>query len=110
MLDEVANGVFQLQRAAVDAAPDLFFGQLGEPALDQIQPGSRSGSEVQVEARTLGQPAADQLGFVRAVVIQDEVYVQFCGHVAARWCRESGGTRGSDDDDAVGPARGRWPR
>ena len=33
------------------------------------------------EARTLGQPAADQLGFVGAVVVQDEVYVQFCGHV-----------------------------
>ncbi len=41
VLDEVADGVLQLQRAAVNAAPNLFFGQLGEPALDQVQPGGR---------------------------------------------------------------------
>ena len=82
VIDEAADGVFQLDRAAVDAAPDLFFGQLSEPALDQIEPGSRGGSEVQVEARTFGKPAADPLGLVRAVVVQDEVHVEFCGHVA----------------------------
>jgi len=81
MLDKVADGVLQLQRAAVDSAPNLFFGQRGEPALDQVQPGSRSGSEMQVEARTFGQPAADQLGIVGAVVIEDEMYVKFRGHV-----------------------------
>ena len=54
MLDEVADGDLQLQRAAVDSASNLFFRQLGEPALHQIQPGSRRGREVQVEARTFG--------------------------------------------------------
>ncbi len=81
MIDKVANGVLQLQRAAVNATPDLFFSQLGKPALDQIQAGSRGGSEVQVEARTFGQPTADQLGFVGAIVIQDEMHLQFGGHV-----------------------------
>ena len=71
MLDEVANGILQLQGAAMNAAPDLLFGQLGKPALDQIQPGSRSGGEVQVEAGMFGKPAADQLRFVRAVVVQE---------------------------------------
>ena len=36
---------------------------------------------MQVEGRTLGEPAADQLSLVGAVVVQDEVYVQFRGHV-----------------------------
>jgi hypothetical protein len=81
MLDKVANGALQLQRAAVDSAPNLFFGQLGEPALDQIQLGSGGGSEVQMEARTFSQPASDELGFVGAVVVEDEMYVKFRGYV-----------------------------
>ena len=81
MLDEVADGVLQLLRAAVDSAPNLFFGQFGEPALHQIQPGGRRGCEVQVDARTLGQPAANELGFVGAIVVQNTMNVQFCGHV-----------------------------
>jgi len=36
---------------------------------------------VQVESRAFRQPTANQLRFMRAVVIEDEVYVQFCGHV-----------------------------
>jgi hypothetical protein len=38
-LDELANGRLQLRHAAVDAAPQLFVGQLREPALDEVQPG-----------------------------------------------------------------------
>ncbi len=59
VIDEVANGVLQLQGAAVDSAPNLFFGQLGKPALDQIQPGRRRGSEVQVEAGTVGRASGE---------------------------------------------------
>ena len=36
---------------------------------------------MQVKARTLGQPAANELGFVNAVVVQNKMNVQFCGHV-----------------------------
>jgi hypothetical protein len=36
MLDEMANGVLQLQRAAVDSAPNLFFGQLREPTFQKV--------------------------------------------------------------------------
>jgi hypothetical protein len=65
----------------VNTTPDLLFGALGKPALDQIQPRRGRRSEMQVEAWTFGQPAANQLGFVSAVVIQDEVHVKFCGYV-----------------------------
>ena len=37
---------------------------------------------MQVGARTLREPAADELGFVCAVVVQDEVHVKFGRHVA----------------------------
>jgi hypothetical protein len=89
VIDEAADSVFQLACAAVDAAPDLFFGQLREPALDQIEPGSRGESEVQVKTRTFGKAAADPLGFMRTVVVQDEVRVEFCGHVAFDAIEES---------------------
>jgi hypothetical protein len=69
VIDETADSVFQLACAAVNAAPDLFFGQLSEPALDQIEPGSRGGSEVQVEARTLG--IASSLDMCRALPCQN---------------------------------------
>ena len=81
MLDKVANGIFQLDCAAVDAAADLFFGESGEPTFEQVQPRGRSRREVQVKARPLGQPAPDQLGFVRAVVIQDEMDLEILRHV-----------------------------
>ena len=37
VVDEVADGVLQWQRAAMNAAPDLFFGEFGEPAFDQLK-------------------------------------------------------------------------
>ena len=82
VVDEMADGVLQLQRAAMNAAAKLFLRQLGEPAFDQIQPGGRGGSEVQVEARALGQPTANELSFVRAIVVQDEMHIEVWGDVA----------------------------
>jgi hypothetical protein len=49
MIDKVANGGSPAGACCVNSAPNLFFGQLGELALDQIQPRSRGGSEVQLE-------------------------------------------------------------
>jgi len=62
-------------------APDLLFGESGEPALDQVEPTGRSGREVQMEARALGQPVANQLGFMGAVVVQNQMHLQLCRHV-----------------------------
>ena len=53
----------------MNAALDLLFGKHGKPALDQIEPGAAGGSEVQMEAGTLGQPAMNQRGFVSSVVV-----------------------------------------
>src|SRR5437588_5114705 len=45
---------------AMRAAPDLLRGQLGKPALDEVQPGAVGGREVQGEARMAQQPALDR--------------------------------------------------
>jgi hypothetical protein len=37
-----------------DTTPDLLVGQLGEPTLDQVEPGGASGNEVQMKARSFG--------------------------------------------------------
>lgn len=65
---------------------------------------------MQVGARTLREPAADELGFVRAVVVQDEVHVEFSGHVALDDIEKAAELARSDADDAVALARGRWLR
>jgi len=44
-------GGLQFASAAMHPAAQLFFGEQGEHALDQIEPGSTSGSEVQMKAR-----------------------------------------------------------
>jgi len=58
--DGIADGHLKLAHAAMHAAVQLLLGQQSEPALDQIDPGGTDGRELQVVARTFGQPAADQ--------------------------------------------------
>ena len=57
----------------MNAALDLLFGEHGEPAFDQIEPGAASGSEVQMKPGALGQPAMNQRGFVSSIVVQNQM-------------------------------------
>jgi hypothetical protein len=38
VVDEVADGLFQLFGGAMDCSPYLLFGESGEPSLDQVEP------------------------------------------------------------------------
>lgn len=49
--DEPTNGGLQLGDAAVHPAPELFVGELGEPALDEIQPRPVGRRKVDMNAR-----------------------------------------------------------
>ena len=51
--------VDQVGDAVEDAAGGRFFGELTEPALDEVEPGARGRGEVEVEAGVLGQPGID---------------------------------------------------
>src|SRR5271155_3577237 len=59
------------------AAAQLLFGECGKPSFDEIKPTGRSGREVQVEAGPLDQPIPDHGGLVSAVVVQDQMNIQF---------------------------------
>ena len=86
----------------MDAAAELLFGQGGEPALDQVEPTGCSGREMEMEAGPLGQPVSNQLCLVGAVVVQDQMDVQFCGHVLLDGVEE--GTKLGGTVTAVGLA------
>ncbi len=79
-LNEAMDGVFQFGCEAMDFVPDLFFGPGREPALHQIELESADGREVHRKAWMRGQPTRDEWCSVRAVIIQDQVHVQFAGN------------------------------
>ena len=72
---------FQVAGAPMTAAPDLFESQRREPALDQIDPRAAGGREVDMKPWPSRQPTSDRRGFVRAVVVQDQMHVEIPGHV-----------------------------
>jgi len=69
MFEVGVDGVLQFTGAAVDAAAELFFGEQREPTLNQVEPRTTSGSEVEVEAGMAHEPALDGQGRVGAVII-----------------------------------------
>src|SRR5260370_20217807 len=71
-----------LQSACAPMRPalDLFGGEQGEPAFDEIEPGTTGWREVQMEPGMAGQPAVNPWGLVGAVVVENQVHVQFSGH------------------------------
>ena len=51
MRQSVADVGVELAHRTVDAAPQLAGGQLGKPALDEVQPGGAGGGEAEHEAQ-----------------------------------------------------------
>jgi hypothetical protein len=58
------DGSFQFFHAAEHAPPNSLVGEFGEPALDQVNPGTVSGSVVDMKTWTLREPFSDKSGFV----------------------------------------------
>jgi hypothetical protein len=57
----------------VRGAAQFAVGQLGEPALDEVDPRRDGGREVQVEPGMAQQPFLHRRGLVRGVVVADQV-------------------------------------
>ena len=68
----------------MDAAADLFFRQIGQDALDLVDPGGRSWGEMHVPARPPGEPVADRLGLMAGYVVHDDMDIVVRGDIAAR--------------------------
>lgn len=77
----IADGAFEFDRTAVRATLDLALGGQREPAFHQIEPGTGSRREMQVKARMARKPGAHRRGFVRAVVVHDQMDRQVWGHI-----------------------------
>lgn len=74
-----SDGRLERLRTAVHPASQLFLRQQGEPALHPVEPGSAGRRDVHMEARSLEQPSADESGFVRPIVVEDQRHVRLHG-------------------------------
>lgn len=61
---------------AVDAAPHLALGEQAEEALDLVDPRGRGRGEVDMPARSPGEPVTDALGLMGAGVVDDEMHFE----------------------------------
>ena len=74
--NEFSNSGLQLAHAAMNAATELFVGQFGEPALDQVEPRPVRRREVDVKTRSLREPILDHWSLVRPVIVHDQMHVE----------------------------------
>src|SRR5690606_16837164 len=70
------------------AATDLFLSERGEPALDLIQPRGRCGREVHMESRMTSKPALHRGGFVRALIVHDQMEIALGGYACVDRAQE----------------------
>ncbi len=92
---------FERRRAPMRPALDLFVGEQGEPAFDEIEPGTTGRREVEMEPALAGQPAVNHRRLVGAVVIENQVHAQIGRARPRRSCRGTYGTRWLDAGDAA---------
>src|SRR3989442_5260438 len=69
----VADGGDQSRYTGEGTATDALAGDVGEPALHQVQPRSAGGCEVQMVARVFGEPLLHLGVRVGAIVIEDQM-------------------------------------
>ena len=73
LFDEAVDGGLESDDGVKHAAFQPSVGQLGEEALDGVQPGTRRRHEVEGPARMPGKPGADLGLFMGGVVVEDDV-------------------------------------
>ena len=66
----------KLPHVAETAPPDALVGAIAEPALDQVQPGTRSGDKVQVEPRMPAEPGFHPRVRVGPVIVHDQMQIE----------------------------------
>src|SRR6516165_9177022 len=91
-VDGVEVGVdrrFQFFGGAVNAAADLLFGDVGEEALDQIDPGVGGRSEVNLPSRPRAEPFSDRGRLVGGVIVHDQVDVEIGRNITFDFAQEA---------------------
>jgi hypothetical protein len=100
-LDVLPDGVFQLFDAAEDTTTNALVGDLSKPAFDQIQPGTVSGREMDMETGPFGQPVPDDGCLVRSVIIHHHVDIEPRGYVGLDGVEKISGIPANGDADAT---------
>ena len=74
LVEEAVDGCLEVCDRAEDAALEPALRELGEEALDRIEPGARSRREVEGEAFVAGEPLAHHGMLVGGVVVEDHMH------------------------------------
>ena len=82
LLEVITDRLFEFGDAGEGAAPDALHRDLGEEALDEVEPRSASRREVEMEARMFREPGLHLGRLVRSVVIEHEMDVEWRSHAA----------------------------
>ena len=82
--EEAVDGGLQIDDGSEDAALEAALGELGEEALDGIEPGCRGRGEVEGPARMPGEPLA-HLGMLVGCVVVDDGVDRLSPAPAPRW-------------------------
>ena len=72
----IVDRLLQLRDACECTAPNALGRDLGEKALDEIEPGCAGGREVQMEAPVLGEPRLHFRRLVRPIVVEHEMEIE----------------------------------
>jgi hypothetical protein len=83
----------QVAHRAERAAADRLGADVGEEALDQVEPRAVGGDEVQVPARPGREPGLDLGMLVRGVVVEDDVDLEVGGHRVVDGTQQAEGCR-----------------
>ena len=74
--DIVEDGHFQVADTFEGVPTDALFSDLGKPALDLVEPGGTGWGEVEMIAGAFFKPRGHFGGFMRSVVIQNDVNIK----------------------------------
>ena len=72
----VLNGGDQCGHILEGPSPDPFLGEIAEPALHHVQPGTGRRNKVEVKPRMATEPGVHAGMFVRAIMVDDEMQIQ----------------------------------
>ena len=67
--------------ASENTPSNTFVGKLGEPAFHQVDPGTIGRGEMDMKARSFGEPVPNQGRLVSAVVVGDQMNLQIGRHL-----------------------------
>jgi hypothetical protein len=75
-VDEGADIGRQFADTAMDGSAELLVGEVGEEAFDLVEPGRAGGREMDMPARTLGEPGVDRRRLVGGIVVHHQMDIE----------------------------------